>query len=196
MTQGSNLHFLHWQADYLPLSHQGSPEMSVNIIKWFLWGHIVLHMPSWGSLTHALKLAGLVGFFISRRPKSTFIMTFKFLEIKYLFFFSLLHCFYQLYFFPIFSLKSSRISWYFQNIPCVLLYKEPTHSSRFISPASFLWFFSWFSCASIALLQHLVLCSLLLICGLLLESKNCFPLIFVHPILSTVISLWWSSINT
>ena len=25
-TQGSNLHFLHWQADSLPLNHQGSPE--------------------------------------------------------------------------------------------------------------------------------------------------------------------------
>ena len=24
-TQGSNLHLLHWQADYLPLSHLGSP---------------------------------------------------------------------------------------------------------------------------------------------------------------------------
>ena len=24
-TQGSNLHLLHWQADSLPLSHQGSP---------------------------------------------------------------------------------------------------------------------------------------------------------------------------
>ena len=25
LTQGSNLHLLHWQADSLPLSHQGSP---------------------------------------------------------------------------------------------------------------------------------------------------------------------------
>jgi len=24
-TQGLNLHLLHWQADFLPLSHQGSP---------------------------------------------------------------------------------------------------------------------------------------------------------------------------
>ena len=26
MTQGSNPHLLHWQADSLPLSHQGSPQ--------------------------------------------------------------------------------------------------------------------------------------------------------------------------
>ena len=26
LTQGLNLHFLYWQADSLPLSHQGSPE--------------------------------------------------------------------------------------------------------------------------------------------------------------------------
>ena len=26
-TQGSNLHLLHWQADSLPLSHQGSPQI-------------------------------------------------------------------------------------------------------------------------------------------------------------------------
>ena len=28
MTQGSNLHLLHWQADSLPPSHQGSPTNS------------------------------------------------------------------------------------------------------------------------------------------------------------------------
>ena len=35
LTQGSNLHLLHWQADSLPLSHQGSPKklcLSINAL--------------------------------------------------------------------------------------------------------------------------------------------------------------------
>ena len=31
LTQGSNLHLLHWQVDSLPVSHQGSPENPLNI---------------------------------------------------------------------------------------------------------------------------------------------------------------------
>ena len=30
LTQGVNLHLLHWQVDFLPLSHQGSPNLSIS----------------------------------------------------------------------------------------------------------------------------------------------------------------------
>ena len=30
LTQGSSLHILHWQADSLPLNHQGSPSAMIN----------------------------------------------------------------------------------------------------------------------------------------------------------------------
>ena len=33
-TQGSNLSLLHWQADSLPLSHLGSPNLSYKVCKW------------------------------------------------------------------------------------------------------------------------------------------------------------------
>ena len=33
LTQGSNLHLLHWQANSLPLSHQGSPSYTLVINK-------------------------------------------------------------------------------------------------------------------------------------------------------------------
>ena len=37
-TQGSNLHLLHWQANSLPLSHQGSPETPLASTYFFgLW---------------------------------------------------------------------------------------------------------------------------------------------------------------
>ena len=33
MTQGSNPHLLHWQADSLPLSHQGSPLPGLALVR-------------------------------------------------------------------------------------------------------------------------------------------------------------------
>ena len=45
LVQGSNLCFLHWQADSLPLSHQGSPEMQLifKILGFYLAPLLNLH---------------------------------------------------------------------------------------------------------------------------------------------------------
>ena len=40
LTQGLNLHLLHlgyWQADSLPLSHQGSPSLTIDLLKLVFW---------------------------------------------------------------------------------------------------------------------------------------------------------------
>ena len=39
LTQGSNLHLLHWQADSLPLSHQGSPIGRLVCNKYRQWAN-------------------------------------------------------------------------------------------------------------------------------------------------------------
>ena len=44
LDQGSNLSFLHWQVDSLPLSHQGNTKMRVLkslILKPFLWALVL-----------------------------------------------------------------------------------------------------------------------------------------------------------
>ena len=49
--QGLNLCFLHWQADSLPLSHQGSPRGLWVLSKWEGWGLGGLGVPLLGSRT-------------------------------------------------------------------------------------------------------------------------------------------------
>ena len=41
LTQGSNSCLLHWQADSLPLSHQGSPSEKLTVFK--QWGRVGVH---------------------------------------------------------------------------------------------------------------------------------------------------------
>ena len=40
---GSNLCLLHWQVDSLPLSHQGSPPVSLLILRASFFGYIVIN---------------------------------------------------------------------------------------------------------------------------------------------------------
>lgn len=143
----------------------------------------------------APQLAILGGLLLSWRLKSKFLMTFRLLEIWPHFILSSFIIYYNL---PLFlsyiSLQLNRTSCYVWSMPCLLLQIEPNSFFKIhLTCHHFYDFFSWFLCASIALLYYLVLCSLiLLICWLLPESKNYIPLIFVHPVLSIAISPWWA----
>ena len=56
LTQGSNLHFLHWEADSLPLSHQGSPLHSLIVHKRFYFWRDLLQDNSVFSTSYRLSL--------------------------------------------------------------------------------------------------------------------------------------------
>lgn len=120
--------------------------------------------------------------------ETKFIMTFKFLKIQP---HSTLIIYYQLYFFPIFPLKSNRTSWYFQNIPCVLLYIEPIHSWRSLSPAIIsMTLFLIHMCFSSSLTAFTTL-FYILICCLLVKSKIAFHWSLCAQFWAAI-SPWWA----
>ena len=53
LTQGSNIHLLHWQADSLPLSHQGSPYIYIHVcICVCVYMYICVHIHVWCVCIH------------------------------------------------------------------------------------------------------------------------------------------------
>ena len=60
LTQGWNLHLLHWQVDSLLLRHQGSPKLALTTIKWNRLERVGNASPR-----YLLKNGAFRGFFVS-----------------------------------------------------------------------------------------------------------------------------------